>query len=93
MHTSVADMVYLGEGGDGGREERTPHIVRKNPGRAGRNQTRLSRGSWEGEETMIGVTNWPRTRPRGLDIARRRVARPRSSWLNQFWLTWELIKV
>ena len=68
-------------------------MVRKNPGRAGRNQTRLSRGRWEGEKTMRGVTSWPKTRPRGLDMARSRVARPRSSWPNQFWLTWQLIKV
>ena len=80
----MKSMIYLGDGGEGGREERTPQMVRKKPGRAGRNQTKLRRGSWEGAVTTRGVTSWPRTSPRGLDMAKRRVASPRSSWQNQF---------
>ena len=45
---TVLARAALGEGGVGGREDLTPRTVRRNPGTAGRNQTRLSRGNWEG---------------------------------------------
>jgi hypothetical protein len=77
----------LGDGGVGGNDERTPHTVRKKPGRAGRNQTRFRRGMSSGLVTRRGVRDWPSTRPRGLDMPRMRVARVRSDSPNQFWLT------
>ena len=76
----------LDDGGVGGKELRTPQIVRKKPGRDGRNQTRLSIGMAAGLCTRKGVSVCPRTRPRGLDIPRIKVAMPRSESPNQFWL-------
>ena len=83
----------LGEGGVGGREEWTPHTVIKKPGRAGRNQTRLRRGMWAGLVTSSGVSDWPRTSPRGLDMPRIRVAIVRSDSPNQFWLTCNTVTI
>ncbi len=77
----------LGDGGVGGSDDRTPHTVRKKPGRAGRNQTRFRRGMSSGLVTRRGVRDWPSTRPKGLDMPRMRVARVRSDSPNQFWLT------
>ena len=87
----LADLAVaaLGEGGVGGREERTPPTVSKNPGMAGKNQTRLRRGTWDGFDIIRGVISCPSTSPSGLDIPRMRVARVLSVSPNQFWLTYQ----
>jgi hypothetical protein len=81
------EVAALGDGGVGGREVRTPPTVRRNPGIAGKNQTRLRRGTWVGFDIMRGVISCPSTRPRGFDIPRISVARVLSFSPNQFWLT------
>ena len=52
---AVLAIAALGDGGVGGREERTPPTVRRNPGIAGRNQTRFRRGTCVGFEIISGV--------------------------------------
>ena len=82
----LADLAVaaLGEGGVGGKDDLTPTTVSRKPGMAGRNQTRLSRGTCAGLSIISGVMSCPRTSPSGLDIPRISVASVLSDSPNQF---------
>jgi len=74
-------------GGDGGREEVTPKKVRAAPAAAGTSQAAFIRGMSLAVRTSTGLSDWPMTKPTGLDKPRTAVAKGRCPSGNQCWLT------